>query len=124
MLRLTVSTEEYLMIGDNVKIVFLGGTKNHLKIMVDAPKDVNVVRSTVMENKIKDPVERAKLPVYHAEPEVPEKYRKKKRPNIYIAHGNVGEGGKARGGHLSRTQESFNRTLEPEQAPKPEGPAK
>ena len=39
MLRLTVSTEEYLMIGDNVKIVFLGGTKNHLRIMVDAPKE-------------------------------------------------------------------------------------
>ena len=27
MLRLTVSPEEYLMINDNVKIVFLGGTK-------------------------------------------------------------------------------------------------
>lgn len=27
MLRLTVSTEEYLMIGDNIKIVFLGGSK-------------------------------------------------------------------------------------------------
>ena len=40
MLRLTVSTEEYLMIGDNIKVVFLGGTKNHLRIMVDAPKDV------------------------------------------------------------------------------------
>ena len=39
MLRLTVSTEEYLMIGDNIKVVFLGGTKNHLRIMVDAPKE-------------------------------------------------------------------------------------
>ena len=55
MLRLTVSTEEYLMIGDNVKIVFLGGTKNHLRIMVDAPKDVNIVRSTVLENRVTDP---------------------------------------------------------------------
>ena len=26
MLRLTVSPEEYLMINDNIKIVFLGGT--------------------------------------------------------------------------------------------------
>lgn len=52
MLRLTVSTEEYLMINDNIKIVFLGGTKNHLRIMVDAPKDINIVRSTVLENKI------------------------------------------------------------------------
>ena len=37
MLRLTVSPEEYLMINDNIKIVFLGGTKNHLRIMIDAP---------------------------------------------------------------------------------------
>ena len=61
MLRLTVSPEEYLMINDNIKIVFLGGTKNHLRIMIDAPKEVNIVRSTVLENQITDPEERAKL---------------------------------------------------------------
>lgn len=86
MLRLTVSTEEYLMINDNIKIVFLGGTKNHLRIMVDAPKEVNIVRSTVLENKITDPEERAKLPQYYAEPETPEKYRRKKS-NVIIAKG-------------------------------------
>ena len=64
MLRLTVSPEEYLMINDNIKIVFLGGTKNHLRIMIDAPKEVNIVRSTVLENQITDPEERAKLPKY------------------------------------------------------------
>ena len=57
MLRLTVSTEEYLMIGDNIKVVFLGGTKNHLRIMVDAPKDVNIVRSSMLEKQITDPEE-------------------------------------------------------------------
>ena len=60
MLRLTVSPEEYLIIKDNIKIVFLGGTKNHLRIMIDAPKEVNIVRSTVLENQITDPEERAK----------------------------------------------------------------
>ncbi len=95
MLRLTVSTEEYLMINDNIKIIFLGGSKNHLRIMVDAPKEVNIVRSTVLENKITDPEEKAKLPKYYAEPEKPEKY-KPKRPNIYITHGNVVEGKKDR----------------------------
>ena len=44
MLRLTVSTEEYLMLGDDIKVVFLGGTGKHLRIMIDAPKDVNIVR--------------------------------------------------------------------------------
>lgn len=95
MLRLTVSTEEYLMINDNIKIVFLGGTGNHLRIMVDAPKDVNIVRSTVLEKQITDPEEKAKIPKYYAEPEHPEKYVKK-RPNIYIAHGNVAEGKKGK----------------------------
>ena len=87
MLRLTVSPEEYLMINDNIKIVFLGGTKNHLRIMIDAPREVNIVRSTVLENQITDPEEREKLPKYYAEEEHPEKYRKKS--NVIIAKGNA-----------------------------------
>jgi len=90
MLRLTVSTEEYLMINDNIKIIFLGGSRNHLRIMIDAPKEVNILRSTVIENQTTDPEEKAKLPKYYAVEEHPEKY-KKKRPNIYIAHGNQGK---------------------------------
>ena len=74
MLRLTVSPEEYLMINDNIKIVFLGGTKNHLRIMIDAPREVNIVRSTVLENQI-------------TEEEHPEKYRKKS--NVIITKGNA-----------------------------------
>ena len=87
MLRLTVSPEEYLMINDNIKIVFLGGTKNHLRIMIDAPKEVNIVRSTVLENQITDPEERAKLPKYYAEEVHPEKYRKKS--NVIITKVNA-----------------------------------
>lgn len=78
MLRLTVKTEEYLMIGDNIKIVFLGGSKNHTRIMLDIPKEVNVVRSTVLEGRTTDPEEQKNLVHYHAVPELPEKYRKKR----------------------------------------------
>lgn len=78
MLRLTVSTEEYLQIGDDVKIVFLGGSKNHLRIMVDAPKELNVVRSKVIENNAKSEEERANLPHFYAEPDNSQKYREKK----------------------------------------------
>ena len=85
MLRLTVSTEEYLMIGDDVKIVFLGGSRNHLRIMVDAPKEIDVVRSKVIENKITDEEIKATLPKYYAEPELPERFRKPK--NIVISNG-------------------------------------
>lgn len=76
MLRLTVSPEEYLMINDNIKIVFLGGSKNNLRIMVDAPRDVRVVRSAALEGQVQDPGERAKLPKFYAEPDPPEKYRR------------------------------------------------
>ena len=85
MLRLTVSTEEYLMIGDDVKIVFLGGSRNHLRIMVDAPKEIDVVRSKVIENKITDEEIKATLPKYYAEPELPERFRKPR--NIVISNG-------------------------------------
>lgn len=86
MLRLTVKTEEYLMINDNIKIVFLGGTPNHLRIMIDAPKDANIVRSSVIENSATEE-EKAKLPKYYAEQEHPEKYKKKK--NVVITNGNT-----------------------------------
>lgn len=75
MLRMSVSTEEYLMIGDNIKLVFLGGTGNHIRIMVDAPREVNIVRSSVLEKNM-SPRERDDMPRYYAEPEHPEKYRK------------------------------------------------
>lgn len=99
MLRLTMCTEEYLMLGDDIKIVFLGGTGKHLRILIDAPKEVNIVRSSVIEKKFTDPEIRAKLPKYYAEPEHPEKYKKK---SIVIA----GEGvpRKPRSGKAQRQQ--------------------
>ncbi len=93
MLRMSVAQEEYLMIGDDVKIVFLGGTGRHMRIMIDAPREVNIVRSSVIEKHFTDPEIRAKLPNYYAEPEHPEKYKRK--PKAVIARGNAG---KASGG--------------------------
>ncbi|MBQ7919422.1 MAG: carbon storage regulator [Lachnospiraceae bacterium] len=85
MLRMSMKKEEYLLIGDDVKIVFLGGAAGHIRIMVDAPKDVNIVRSRAMEKRIQDPEELAKLPKYYEEPEHPEKYQfKKKKSNMVI----------------------------------------
>ena len=76
MLRLSLSTEEYLMIGDDIKLVFLGGTGNHLRIMVDAPREVDIVRSSVLEKK--DPKLKETGPKYYAEPENPGMYIPKK----------------------------------------------
>lgn len=33
------------------KLFFLGGSNHHLRIMIDAPKEVNIVRSTVLKKK-------------------------------------------------------------------------
>jgi len=87
MLRLTMAQEEYLMIGDDVRIVFLGGTGKHARIMIDAPKDVNIVRSGVIEKQSTDPESRAKLPKYYAQEEHPEKYRYGKKTGVVIVGG-------------------------------------
>ena len=55
MLRLSVRDEEFLMIGDDVKIVFLGSSGGQTRIMIDAPKEVNIVRSKAIEKRIQDP---------------------------------------------------------------------
>lgn len=77
MLRLSLSTEEFLMIGEDIKLIFLGGTANHLRLMIDAPRELNIVRSTVLEKY--NPELKGKLPKYYAEPELPPEYRKKKK---------------------------------------------
>lgn len=49
MLKLTVKPGEYLMIGDEIKLIFAGGSSNNLRILVDAPKSVNIARSAALE---------------------------------------------------------------------------
>lgn len=77
MLRLSVRDEEFLMIGDDVKIVFLGSSGGQTRIMIDAPKDVNIVRSKAIEKRIQDP----ELPKYHKNPEGA---TKRKKSNVVI----------------------------------------
>ncbi len=78
MLRMTVNTEEYIQIGDDIRIIFLGGSKNHTRVMLDVPKELNVARSRAMENHAKTEKDREKIAHYYAEPELEKKYRKKK----------------------------------------------
>lgn len=84
MLRMSVKSEEYIMIGDDIKIVFLGCGAGQTRIMIDAPKEVNIVRSRAIEKRIKDPEILAKMPKYYAEPEHPEKYKKKKSQMVIV----------------------------------------
>lgn len=76
MLRMSVKNGEYIMIGDDIKVVFLGVGSNHTKIMVEAPDDVNIVRSKAMEKRIEDPEVLANMPKYYVEPRHPKKKSK------------------------------------------------
>lgn len=78
MLRMTVNTEEYIQIGDDIRIIFLGGSKNHTRVMLDVPKELNVARSRALEKHAKTAEDREKIAHYYAEPELEERYRKKK----------------------------------------------
>ena len=60
MLRMSVKNEEYIMIGDDVKIIFLGSGGGQTRIMIDAPKEVNIVRSRAIEKRIEDPEQKEK----------------------------------------------------------------
>ncbi len=51
MLMLTVPKEEYLMIGKNIKITFLGGNDRQFRVMIDAPKDVNIARGKAIKKR-------------------------------------------------------------------------
>lgn len=79
MLRLSVRDEEFLMIGDDVKIVFLGSSGGQTRIMIDAPKDVNIVRSKAIEKRIQDPELLATIPKYYKNPEGTAKKKKIQR---------------------------------------------
>lgn len=50
MLKLSLKQGQYLNIGDNIRVVYLGGSGSHGRFMIDAPRDVNIVRSSVEQN--------------------------------------------------------------------------
>ena len=50
MLKLSLKQGQYLNIGDNIRVVYLGGTGSHGRFMIDAPKEVNIVRSNVEQD--------------------------------------------------------------------------
>lgn len=67
MLNLTIRAGDYFTIGDEIKVVILGGTKNNVKVMVDAPRKYNVVRGTVLAKDADTPEKRKGLKKYYPE---------------------------------------------------------
>ncbi|MBQ1393783.1 MAG: carbon storage regulator [Lachnospiraceae bacterium] len=71
MLKLTIKPGEYINIGEDIRIVFSGGSANNMHILVDAPRELNIVRSGVLKKTLPEE-ERRKLRTYHKEADLSE----------------------------------------------------
>ena len=40
MLKLSLKPGEYITLGDNIKIIFSGGSANNIHLLVDAPREI------------------------------------------------------------------------------------
>ena len=49
MLKLTLKPGEYIDIGENVRVIFSGGSANNIHLLIDAPKEVAIARSNAGE---------------------------------------------------------------------------
>ena len=51
MLKLTLRPGDLIDIGEEIKVVFTGGSQRNIHLLVGAPKEMNIVRSTAMKEK-------------------------------------------------------------------------
>ncbi len=51
MLKITIKPGEYVMIGEEIKVIFAGGSSNNMHLMIDAPRELNIARSKLLEKK-------------------------------------------------------------------------
>ncbi len=45
MLKLSLKEGEYVNIGDNIRVVYAGGSGKNGRLMIDAPREMNISRS-------------------------------------------------------------------------------
>lgn len=50
MLKLTLKPGEYINIGENVRVIFSGGSANNIHILVDAPRELSIARNRMKKN--------------------------------------------------------------------------
>ena len=49
MLKLSLKQGQYVNIGDDIRVVYVGGSGNHARLLIDAPRELNIARSTTEE---------------------------------------------------------------------------
>lgn len=55
MLKLTLKPGEYLSIGEDVRVVFSGGSANNIHLLIDAPQEMAIIRSNAGRMKKASP---------------------------------------------------------------------
>lgn len=55
MLKLTLKPGDYIDIGDEIKVVFSGGSANNIHLLVGAPRELNIARSSAGSKKRPSP---------------------------------------------------------------------
>lgn len=53
MLKLTLKPGEYIDIGENIKVIFSGGSANNIHLVIDAPREVNIARNATKANDLR-----------------------------------------------------------------------
>lgn len=71
MLKLSLKQGQYVNIGDDIRVVYVGGSGGQGRLMIDAPKEVPIVRSSIEENP-----ERRK-DTYYPEKKISAKHRRR-----------------------------------------------
>ena len=79
MLKLTLRPGEFINIGDNIRVVFSGGSANNIHLLVDAPREVNIARSSAGKKNGASPYYREKGISEEARREITEILMREKR---------------------------------------------
>jgi carbon storage regulator len=53
MLKLSLKPGEFIQLGEDIRIVFSGGSANNIHLLVDAPKEVAIARSNAGKGRSK-----------------------------------------------------------------------
>ena len=50
MLKISLKPGQYVNIGEAIRVVFVGGSGNNIRLLIDAPREVPIARNTAERN--------------------------------------------------------------------------
>lgn len=50
MLKISLKPGQYINIGEDIRVVFVGGSGNNIRLLIDAPKEIPIARNTAERN--------------------------------------------------------------------------